>query len=86
MSKVYRSGVRFDCEQCGLLLRDDDAHADEISGACLTCGGTLRLVGVGNNLVQNARWLRCRACSQLHMQRRGEIVMTTPRNGFDEFS
>jgi predicted RNA-binding Zn-ribbon protein involved in translation (DUF1610 family) len=85
-SRVWRAGVRFDCPECGRLWRDDDAHAEELHGGCLSCGADLRLVGLGEHLVEYARWYRCRVCQTLHMRRRGEIVETRPRSGFDEFS
>lgn len=84
--RVWRSGVRFDCPECGKLLKDDSEHADHIEGACEKCGGTLRLVGHGEAMVQGAMWYRCLDCKALYMKRRGEIVPTKPRSGFDEFT
>jgi len=86
MTRVYRSGVRFDCEVCGSLLRDCDSHHEGIADGCTACGGTLRLVGVGNALVEHARWYRCANCFELHMNRRGDVVPATPKNGFAEFT
>jgi hypothetical protein len=37
-------------------------------------------------MVEFAQWYRCIGCSGLYMNRRGEIVETKPRNGFDEFA
>jgi len=84
--RAWRSGVRFDCPKCGELLKDDAAHALHLESACAACGGDLRLVGQGEQMVQNAQWFRCLDCKQLYMKRRGEIVETKPRNGFDEFA
>lgn len=84
--RVWRSGVRFDCPDCGKLLKDDAEHAAVIADGCPRCSGDLRLVGQGERMVENAQWYRCLACKQLYMKRRGEIVETKPRNGFDEFA
>ncbi len=83
---MWRSGVRFDCPDCGKLLKDDGDHARAIVAGCASCGGDLRLVGQGERLVQNAEWYRCLACKRLYMKRRGEIVETKPRSGFEEFT
>jgi hypothetical protein len=85
-SKIWRSGVRFDCPECGELLKDDAAHAPEIADGCAACGGDLRLVGKGDRIVENAEWYRCLGCKQLYMKRRGELVETKPRSGFEEFT
>ncbi|WP_156044186.1 hypothetical protein [Cellulomonas sp. HZM] len=84
--RVWRAGVRFDCPECGLLWRDDEEHAESLSGACPSCSGDLRLVGRGEQLVEFAKWYRCVACGELAMKRRGEIVPTKPRTGFAEFA
>lgn len=84
--RVWRSGVRFDCPECGKLWRDDLDHADILPGGCPTCGGLLSLVGQGEALVEFAKWYRCADCDGLFMKRRGEIVPTKPRNGFSEFA
>jgi predicted RNA-binding Zn-ribbon protein involved in translation (DUF1610 family) len=85
-SKIWRSGVRFDCPECGALLKDDAVHATAIDGGCSSCGGDLRLVGKGDRIVESAEWYRCLECKQLYMKRRGEIVETKPRSGFEEFT
>lgn len=84
--RVWRSGVRFDCPDCGRLWKDDDEHAEHLDNGCDKCGGALRLVGQGEQLVQGADWFRCLDCKQLYMRRRGEIVRTKPRSGFAEFT
>lgn len=85
-SRIWRSGVRFDCPACGKLLKDDAAHAPKIVGGCPACEKDLRLVGKGDRIVEHAEWYRCLGCKQLYMKRRGEIVETKPRSGFDEFT
>jgi predicted RNA-binding Zn-ribbon protein involved in translation (DUF1610 family) len=85
-NRVWRSGVRFDCPECGKLLRDDGDHATIIDRACQNCGNDLHLVGKGERMVEFAEWYRCSGCQTLYMKRRGEIVETKPRSGFDEFS
>jgi hypothetical protein len=84
--RVWRSGVRFDCAECGALLKDDSEHGTVLAGECAACGGDLRLVGRGEAMVEYALWFRCVACRRLYMQRRGEIVETRPRAGFEEFA
>lgn len=84
--RVLRAGVRFDCPDCGKLWRDDEEHAERLQDQCSHCAGVLRLVGVGEPLVQSARWYRCQNCGTLFMSRRGEIVETKPRMGFAEFA
>jgi predicted RNA-binding Zn-ribbon protein involved in translation (DUF1610 family) len=84
--RVWRAGVRFDCPECRKLWRDDPEHAELIVGGCPSCGGSLWLVGMGERLVEFAKWYRCEACQALAMRRRGEIVATQPRKGFDEFA
>jgi uncharacterized protein with PIN domain len=69
-----------------MLLKDDAEHAPAVDGGCATCGGTLRLVGKGEALVEHAEWYRCLGCKRLYMKRRGEIVETKPRSGFEEFT
>jgi hypothetical protein len=86
LARVYRSGVHFDCPECGLLWKDDAVHGETKPGACSECGGDIRLVGVGNRIVESARWFRCGSCRALFMQRRGEIVPTGPWAGFDQFT
>jgi predicted RNA-binding Zn-ribbon protein involved in translation (DUF1610 family) len=83
--RVWRSGVRFDCPECGQLWRDDEEHADHLTGDC-SCGGTLRLVGKGEQRVEFADWFRCLDCRKLYMRRRGEVVETGERSGFAEFA
>lgn len=82
----YRSGVHFSCPDCGLLWRDDPVHGERLRSVSPCCGADLLLVGKGNAFVGYAKWFRCQSCSGLHMLRRGEIVPTTPRSGFDEFT
>lgn len=84
--RVWRSGVRFDCPDCGKLWKDDAEHSKAIENGCPTCGGDLRLVGQGERMVEHAQWFRCLGCEHLYMKRRGEIVETKPRNGFEEFT
>lgn len=84
--KVWRSGVRFDCPDCGKLWRDDLEHADLRLADCQSCGGDLQLVGLGERIVEFAKWYRCQACGELFMRRRGEMVPTKPRSGFAEFA
>lgn len=78
--------MRFDCAECGRLLKDDAEHAEEIPNGCLACAGTLRLVGRGERMVEFAMWFRCLKCRALFMRRRGELVPTKPRSGFAEFA
>jgi hypothetical protein len=84
-TRVLRSGVRFDCEHCGKLLRDCGEHHPAEPKQC-PCGAELRIVGIGNGMVQHAVWLRCLGCKKLWMRRRGEVVETKPRLGFEQFS
>lgn len=84
--RIWRSGVRFDCPECGKLLKDDGEHAPLVKNGCISCGSDLRLVGKGDRIVGNAEWYRCLSCRQLYMKRRGEMVETKPRAGFDEFA
>lgn len=84
--RIRRPGVRFDCPECGKLLRDDAEHAEQLDGAYPTCGKDLRIVGVGDFIVERARWYRCLDCQGLFMRRRGEIVETKPKTGFKEFA
>ena len=84
--RVWRAGVRFDCPDCGTLLRDDDEHAKHLPEPCAECGGKLRLVGQGEQMVEFAKWYRCEGCSALFMRRRGETVPTKPRTGFADFA
>ncbi len=84
--RVWRSGVRFDCPDCGRLWKDDDKHAEELVDECAECGGTLRMVGKGEQRVEGADWFRCLDCKSLFMRRRGEVVPTQNRSGFDEFT
>lgn len=85
--KVWRSGVRFDCPECGTLLRDDDQHREIHDEGCAECGGDLRLVAVSDSrMTGDAKWFKCEGCGQLYMHRRGELVTTKPRTGFAEFA
>lgn len=84
--RILRAGVRFDCPECGKLLKDDAKHATQIDEGCARCGGDLRLVGKGERIVESAEWYRCLDCKRLYMKRRGEIVETKPRSGFEEFT
>jgi DNA-directed RNA polymerase subunit RPC12/RpoP len=85
--RVWRSGVRFDCQICGRLFRDDPEHAPIAKNACPRCGGDIRMVGKGDSpTVGDANWYRCLSCGQLLMHRRGEVVPTGSRAGFDEFA
>lgn len=78
--------MRFDCPERGRLWRDDPVHAERIPPACPSCGGDLSLVGLGKQLVEFAKWYRCGSCGELTMKRRGEIVPTKPRTGFEQFA
>ena len=71
---------------CGTLLKDDGEHAEVLVGGCSACGGNVRLVGQGEQIVQFAQWFRCLDCKGLYMFRRGDLVPTKPRNGFEEFT
>ena len=82
--RVWRSGVRFDCPECGNLWRDDE-HAERLP-RCPSCEGILRLVGMGERMVEFAKWYRCTSCNGLFMRRRGEIVATKPRSGFADYA
>ena len=63
--------------ECGKLLRDCAEHNSPIPPwTAQTVAAGLVVVGIGNAMVQNAVWLRCRACSKLWMKRRGELVET----------
>jgi predicted RNA-binding Zn-ribbon protein involved in translation (DUF1610 family) len=84
--RVWRAGVRFDCAECGLLWRDDAEHAPVHSALCPDCDGILRLVGLGDYVVQKAKWFRCLSCSELWMWRRQELARTRPRSGFDQYA
>src|SRR5262249_39424283 len=84
--RVWRSGVRFDCPDCGKLLKDDTQHSETVARGCVACDGTLRLVAKGERMVEHALWYRCLSCHRLYMKRRGEVVETRPRSGFDEFT
>lgn len=85
--RIWRSGVRFDCPECGLLWKDDAQHSPTIAKGCLECEGDLRLVGRGDSpSVGGANWYRCLKCKALFMHRRGEMVPTQPRTGFVEFT
>lgn len=53
--RVWRAGVRFDCPECGSLLRDDDEQAERLAGECPTCAGVLQLVGKGEQIVEFAK-------------------------------
>ena len=84
---IIRSGARFNCEQCGELLRDDDFHRRIYETPCEKCGGDLRLVAYSaSRMTGDAKWFKCEKCPKLFMWRRGELVETSPRNGFDEFA
>jgi predicted RNA-binding Zn-ribbon protein involved in translation (DUF1610 family) len=85
---IYRSGVRFDCPECGMLWRDDPKHSPVQRGNCPSCGGDLKMVAIGANpaLVGDAKWFRCLKCRELFMHRRGQLVRTKPRAGFSEFT
>ena len=85
-ARVHKAGVFFDCPECGKLLRDCREHNLPDPAICPRCGDALGIVGIGNTMVQNAVWLRCRGCSKLLMKRRGELVETKPRSGFSKFS
>ena len=85
-TRVHKAGVFFDCAECGKLLRDCAEHNSPIPPHCPNCGAGLVVVGIGNAMVQNAVWLRCRSCSKLWMKRRGELVETKPRSGFERYA
>jgi hypothetical protein len=84
--KAWRSGVSFACERCGRLWKDDPEHSEIRPNGCPSCGEDLWLVGAGDPSVGRARWFRCRGCMRLYMFRRGELVETKPRSGFEEFT
>lgn len=86
--RVWRAGVRFDCPECGRLWKDDEEHGTSLNEPCETCGGLLWLVAKGDNatMVGDANWYRCTECKQLYMKRRGAVVPTPPRSGFEEFT
>lgn len=85
-TRLHKAGVFFDCAECGKLLRDCAEHNSPIPPDCPNCGARLVVVGNGNAMVQNAVWLRRRACSKLWMKRRGELVETKPRSGFERYA
>jgi hypothetical protein len=85
-TRVHKAGVFFDCAECGRLLRDCTEHNTPIPPDCPNCGARLVVVGIGNAMVQNAVWMRCRGCSKLWMKRRGELVETRPRSGFERYA
>jgi phage FluMu protein Com len=85
-ARVHKAGVWFDCDQCGKLLRDCGEHHLADPSECPACKGELRVVGIGNTMVQFAIWSRCRSCMKLWMLRRGELVETKPRSGFEQWS
>ena len=84
--RIWRSGVRFDCPECGQLWRDDLDHSETLRAGCPWCGGDTRMVGKGDHIVQWAKWFKCLSCGELAMQRRGEVVRTGARSGFDKFA
>lgn len=85
--RVWRSGVRFDCPECGTLLREDELHRKTHDSPCQECGGALRLVAFSDSrMTGDARWFKCEGCGRLYMFRRGELVTTQPRAGFAEFA
>jgi predicted SprT family Zn-dependent metalloprotease len=85
--RIQRSGVIFTCETCGKLLRDCPEHNPvDVGLMCVACRGSLRLVGNGEKTVQFAKWYRCTACGALFMRRRGELVPTGPRRGFETYA
>jgi len=88
MAGIFRSGVRFDCPQCGKLWKDDKQHAKVLKKECPACDGDLRLVAVGHDpmLIGDAIWFRCLKCKSLYMKRRGELVPNQPRAGFKQFT
>ncbi len=49
--RVWRSRVRFDCSDGGLLWRDDLPHAEVRPEHCLDRGGTLGRVGLDERIV-----------------------------------
>lgn len=57
-----------------------------LTGAVLHAMGDRYEGTIANAMVQNAVWLRCRACSKLWMKRRGELVETKPRSGFERYA
>lgn len=75
-TRVHKAGVFFDCAE----------HNASNPPVCPGCGAALVVVGIGNAMVQNAVWLRCRTCSKLWMKRRGEVVETRPRSGFERYA
>jgi hypothetical protein len=84
--RVHKAGVFFDCVECGKLLRECIEHNPPDPPTCPECSGALRTVGIGNAMVQYAVWLRCGACKKLWMRRRGAVVETKPRAGFDRYT
>jgi DNA-directed RNA polymerase subunit RPC12/RpoP len=85
-TRIHKAGVFFDCTECGKLLRDCTEHNPPNPAACPDCSATIRIVGIGNAMVQNAVWLRCLGCGKLWMRRRGEVVETRDRSGFERFT
>lgn len=84
---VVRNGARFDCERCGTLLRDDDFHRTIHKQPCSKCGGELRMVAYSvSRMTGDAKWFKCERCGEYYMHRRGELVDTKPRSGFDQFA
>ena len=85
---VIRAGVKFDCPKCELLLKDDREHETLLPKLCPECNGDLKLVATAAvaSLVGDAKWFRCLSCKLLLMQRRNEMVATSPRSGFKEFT
>jgi ssDNA-binding Zn-finger/Zn-ribbon topoisomerase 1 len=85
---ILRSGVRFNCPECGRLWKDDPQHAESRRKACPKCSGDLQMVARGEDpmLVGDAKWFRCTGCFTLYMHRRGELVPAQPRAGFREFT
>jgi predicted RNA-binding Zn-ribbon protein involved in translation (DUF1610 family) len=87
IKRILRTGVRFSCDECGELLIHDK-HSAPSKHRCIVCEGPLVLVATSANsmLVGDAVWYRCPGCRQLHMRRRGELVVTEDRTGFREFT
>jgi transposase-like protein len=83
---IIRKGVRFTCEKCGKLLKKCNVHNPVDKGGCPSCKGNLKRVGVGNHMVGGAGWYKCLKCKKYFMSRRGEVVETRARDGFDKFA
>lgn len=83
---VYLKGVRFNCEVCGMLLKDCSDHNPLCPQACPSCQGDLKKIGIGNSLLGGAVWYKCMKCKKYFMLRRGELVAAQERDGFKKYT